>query len=746
WTTYYAQITISTFGVTPSTLVKYRITGLTANVTYYFRIWAADERPNWSEPSNTISVKVLGDVFAPSKITDLSVVDIGVGKYRLSWTAPGDDGYDGDLVYGWFAIQATDDISKLGIRKFADVVITTFNVKSGQKVSIELDGLLSDKYYFVVWTADEVPNWSDKSNIVSTEGIVYTDTVPPSKVTDLKAVLNLPYYDEAKLTWTVGGDDGMLGDFEKCIFRIQYSTVSDIVWDISRAQEVLILDNLAAGSTIQHYMWVLRRDATYYFGLWVGDGKGNWSDISNIASVYTPSFLIPPDTTAPAQITDLLAEAVDPDGVLLTWTTPGNDDWEGTLRRGSYYLIQYSTDASISWNYESAQIKISTHSISAGTTVSYLITNLYSGCSYYFMIWCVDQSTNISLGSNIAEVLVVDTVSPDRVKYLGYKITDSTGVIDLNLLISGDNKDKGDILGGRFHIYYSTLTDIVDVNIEDAQVVISTGFLKACSTLWLLINFDEVYGFDKYYNVYIWLEDEAGNYSEVSDTITIFVPLIEKIPPSKVTALEAKVIDFDTISLSWISTGDDGIEGDIIGGRYVIKIATYPITENNFDDIVFQINITTTATSLSLQSINFKVTTFGTTYYIVLKVSDEQGNYSEVSELCEVYVPIFDVVAPKIELVTAIPQDISILRNIVISKVKFIDNRDISDYGLFYRRQGTTSWYKAKVKKLYVDTSQMKEVEFEIPYDATSSVGKLEYYYFATDGINQTTLGSQTAP
>ncbi len=744
WTTSYAQITISTYGVTPGRIVKLTLTGLTQNLTYYFRIWAADERPNWSEMSDVVSVRILGDVFPPMKITDLEVQQISSGKYRLSWSAPGDDGMLGELS-GWFAIQVTEDISKVGTRKFSDIVITTFNVKPGERQSIDLEGLTGSKYYFVIWAADEVPNWSDKSNIVVTDGSSYTDTIAPGKVTDLKSVLNLPYYDEAKLTWTVSGDDGYIGDFDTCIFRIQYSTVSNIVWDIGRTQEVLILNNLKAGATVEHYMWVLRRDTTYYFALWVGDGKGNWSEMSNISSVYTPSFLIPPDTTAPAAITDLTAQAVDPDAIKLVWSAPGNDELEGILRRGSFYKIQYSTYIPYDWDIEQAQIKISTHSIPQGTTVSYTIKNLYSSVTYYFAIWSVDQSTNISSISNIAEAVVIDTIAPDKVLYSGYKLTESTGVIDLSIIISGDNGMVGDIKDAKLYIYYSTTTLTDTPVISDAQVVISTDILKQGDTVWIELSFEEFYGYDKYYDIYIWIEDEAGNYSEVSDTITIFVPLIEKVPPSKVTAITAQTTSFDTISLSWIITGDDGELGDIINGRYIIKIATYPITEANFDEVRYQIFMTTSTKSLTQQHVSFKVTTFGTTYYIALKISDEQDNYSELSEVVTVYIPVFDVVAPKIDILLSIPQEVTILRNKVISKVKFTDNTEIKEYALYYKK-GNTTWQKAAVSKKLVDKNNHKEIEFEIPYTELSGVGDISYYYYVTDGINYTLEGSSTQP
>jgi len=745
WTTYYAQITISTFGVTPGTVVKYKITGLQEKTTYYFRIWAADEVPNWSEMSDIASVYVLGDVFPPGKINDLSSTLVSPGNFKLTWTSPGDDGYDG-ILNGWYAIQVTDKIEDLGIRKYA-TVITTFGVVPLRRAEYSVSNLPTDKkHYFVMWAADEVPNWSEKSNIIDTEGNSYTDNIPPAAVTDLKARLNLPwYYDEVVLTWTLTGDDGYTGDFDKCIFRIQYSTISNTLWDLSRAQEVVVFENLKEGATFSYIMPAIRRDTTYYYVLWIGDGKGNWSGRSNIASVYTPSFYLPPDTIAPAQITDLVAEAKDPDCVLLKWSAPGNDEWDGVLRRGSVYKIQYSTFAEVEWNIESAQVVISTRDVQPMTQVSYLVKNLYSLTTYYFRIWTVDQSTNVSLASNIAECMVVDTVAPDKIVLKSYEITEDTGVVILQILSSGDNENKGVIYEGKFYIFYSTIpvNDINNLSYTNAQVFISTTNLEANSTVYITLEVDKEYGFDKIYYIYLWLEDEAGNVSVISDTNTVFIPLIEKIPPSKITALFIEQEDYHTLKLSWISTGDDGTEGNIIGGRYIIKFATFTITEDNFDSISNVIYITTNTTPSSLETISFNITLFGTTYYIAIKLQDEQKNTSELSTLATLYVPYFDIVAPKIEVVSPIPQKITILGNKIVTKVKFMDEREVNSYSLYYRINNS-SLEKAKV--VYSTGSvQVKEVTFEIPQEKTTSKCEIYYYFYVSDGINYSVYPSSVS-
>ena len=736
WSTFYAQISVSTFGVTPGTVVKYKFSVLQEEQTYYFRIWAADERPNWSEMSDMVSVYVLGDIYPPARIQDLSVEYVSPGSFKLTWTSPGDDGYEG-ILNGWYAIQITDKIEELGIRRYA-TIITTFGVVPLLRAEYYVDNLSGDKnYYFVIWAADDASNWSEKSNIVDSNNNSYIDNIPPAAVSDLTARLNLPlYYDEAVLTWTVTGDNGYNGNFEKCIFRIQYSTIANTLWDVSRAQEIFIVENLTAGSTMSYLMPAIRKGVTYYYGLWIGDGKGNWSDMSNIASVFTPSFGLPSDTTAPAQITDLIAEAEDPDCVLLTWTTPGNDEWEGVLKRGSIYKIQYSTFTEVNWDIEAAQITISTRDVQPLTQAGYLVKNLYSLNTYYFRIWTIDQSTNVSLPSNIATAYVVDTVPPAKLKIRSYEITEDTGVVILQVISSGDNENSGSIYEGKFYIFYST-TPIEDMNSLSytlAQVVISTSNLKENLTVNITLEVEKEYGYDKIYYIYMWLEDEAGNYSLVSDTFTAFIPLIEKISPAKITTLTAELGDYHTIKLSWVSVGDDGTEGNIIGGRYIIKVATFPITETNFDEIKYTIYLTTNTSPFVNESVNFNITIFGTTYYIAIKVQDEQKNTSIISNLASLYVPPYDVISPKIEVVLPIPQKITVLGNKILTKVKFLDEQVVEDYSLFFKVNNSAI---EKARIVYSTGSlQYKVVEFEIPANKTVSPCEIYYYYYATDGIN----------
>ena len=146
------------------------ISGLNSSTAYYFAMETADEAPNWSGLSNVASGTTsapVPDTTAPGAITDFSSSNPTSNSITLSWTAPGDDGNTGtasqyDIRYStnniteanWsFATQVSDELTPQ---------------VAGTSQSMIVSGLSpSTTYYFAIKTADEIPNWSGLSNVVS---------------------------------------------------------------------------------------------------------------------------------------------------------------------------------------------------------------------------------------------------------------------------------------------------------------------------------------------------------------------------------------------------------------------------------------------------------------------------------------------------------------------------------------------------------------------------------------------------
>jgi len=105
----------------------------------------------------------------------------------VEWTAPGDDGNSGtattyQLRYRTTAISGTDTLS------WWNAATSVANLPAprvaGSTESMVVRGLNRTlTYYFILRTADEVPNWSGFSNIAIK--LPSVDGTPPAAITDL---------------------------------------------------------------------------------------------------------------------------------------------------------------------------------------------------------------------------------------------------------------------------------------------------------------------------------------------------------------------------------------------------------------------------------------------------------------------------------------------------------------------------------------------------------------------------------
>jgi len=93
------------------------------------------------------------------------------------------------------------------------------------------------------------------------------------------------------------------------------------------------------------------------------------------------------------------------------------------------------------------------------------------------------------------------------------------------------------------------------------------------------------------------------------------------------------VIDFDTVSitLSWTATGDDDDVGT--ASSYDIRYLTYPLMWNNWDSAVQVSGEPSPQPSGSTETFTITGLMEDTTYYIALRVYDEEGNTEGISNV-----------------------------------------------------------------------------------------------------------------
>lgn len=351
------------------------------------------------------------DTTPPAAINDLSAQQgQNPGEVVLTWSATGDDGTSGAITGGQYRLRystyVTSDPDFWNTGTWTDPqnkyeVLWSTNTTPFEPQSLTLQGLTEGVlYYFRIWLRDDSNNWSQISNQASSYPKATADTTPPAKVQNVTLTPG-PETSQITVLWQATGDDGTSNNITNGMYRIRYSTFSDIDWTSSTGwnlqgirYQIESSTNVIAGSFQTTILTNLLEGVTYYIRIWLRDeNEENWSEMSDIFSTYTK---IEP----PAPITDLKAEGyflgIKEGQIKLTWTAVGDNGYDGTA---SQYIIKVSTVANIQDDQdfdnaknlnEFSNVQIPQPAPS-GTLQSLLITGLTPGVTYYFAIKAKDS-------------------------------------------------------------------------------------------------------------------------------------------------------------------------------------------------------------------------------------------------------------------------------------------------------------------------------------------------------------------
>ncbi len=307
----------------------------------------------------------------------------------LTWTAPGDDGDQGiatvyDLRY------STSLISEANFSQATQATGVPAPQIAGSAESFTVTGLdPSTTYYFAIKTADEVPNWSAISNVVSVT--TTNEENSPANIADLNVVERFRY--SILLGWTAPGDDGNTGTASVYDLRYSTSAINEANWD-----SALQVDNEPtphiAGTPETCTVTGLAESTVYYFAIKTADEVANWSGLSNVASTSTLG-----DTEPPSAIDDLAASTGDETGQIdLSWSAPG----DGQPAIAFSYEVRYALDEITEINWESATLYPDPPSpLSPGEQQTLTLTELEPGELYYVAVKYYDEHGVLSDLSNI---------------------------------------------------------------------------------------------------------------------------------------------------------------------------------------------------------------------------------------------------------------------------------------------------------------------------------------------------------
>jgi len=219
-------------------------------------------------------------------------------------------------------------------------------------------------------------------------------------------------WNSVTLTWTTPGDDSLLGTATQ--FDLRYSTSPITAANFAAATRFTSMPTPAAPGTSQNVLVTgLIPGTLYYFNLKTGDDANNWSLISNTASKTTATA---PDTIRPFAIANVSVPSVTDTTANLSWTATGDDSLTGTANR---YDIRFSTSPITAANFASATAAATPPTPTAsGTTQTYTVRGLGRQRAYYFAIKAIDDASNSSAMSNVANASTTDTMAPGRITTL----------------------------------------------------------------------------------------------------------------------------------------------------------------------------------------------------------------------------------------------------------------------------------------------------------------------------------------
>ncbi|MDD3051317.1 MAG: fibronectin type III domain-containing protein [Candidatus Cloacimonetes bacterium] len=594
---------------------EWTISGLTGNANVTLKIRAIDEKDNKS-PYTIREVAIAGeeiDETPPSQINDLSAIS-SENIIALSWTAVGDDGLTGkatayDLRY------SLSEITQQNWDQNQQIEISFLPADSGESESLEISHLeIGVAYHFSIVAVDNLNNQSPPSDNVIAE--ITGDITSPSAINDL--MINNVSANSVQLKWTAVGDDGLSGRAESYIIKYAEALIDADNWQ-SAIEYQNELNPLVSGQL--EFMWIngLLEGTEYFFAVKAVDDSNNLSDISNCVNETT---LISTDITPPGVIVDLQAISAEAE-VILQWTAPGDDEYEGIA---AGYEIRMSMNEIDENNWSSAEIiEQNIIPVEVGNHQELIIDqDLIVGQNYYFSIKTYDESDNHSLVSPNAQGSILgDQTSPSPISNLSAEATEQD--IFLSWTAPGDDGNLG--TASFYHIKISD-EQITEANFHTAETLpnppepLPAGAEQSYTVIQLEPGIEYFFAIKAY--------DDFNNQSEISNVVSSQL-LTDIIAPSAIvlSVVTGNALNNNTIRLSWIAPGDDGQEGT--ANHYIVKYSNQPLNEENWENAITVANPPLPATSGSNQFMNVTGLNPGTIYYFAIKAFDEAGNGGELS-------------------------------------------------------------------------------------------------------------------
>jgi hypothetical protein len=511
----------------------------------------------------------------------LAIAEATPNSVTLTWTAPGDDGASGtasqyDIRYASFPI--TEDNWNQATQATGEPLPQP----AGSPETFEVTGLQpGTTYYFAVKTADEIPNWSTLSNVISKTTAL--EDVPPSAITDL--ITQYPSPTGISLRWTAPGDDGTSGTASAYDIRYSTATITDANWGSAMQVNGEPLPQ-AAGNMETFTINGLSQNTTYYFAIRTADEIPNWSALSNIAVGTTtsePQLPEAPVLASPADGSTDLAVPVD-----LDWSSVATAD---------LYQVQLDSLASFAGPL-----------IDANTSqTDYSAAGLDSGASYY---WRVRARNSVGWGG-WSEIWDFTTACPLPSVPVLASPSDGATNVSIPVLLDWSDVAQANQYQLQVALSQSFSSPVIDVSRAGSSYNAST------------LQYDRTY----YWHVRARNDCGWGSWSAICSFATRDVTV-----PTNITDFAAAPgPGHGEIELTWTATGDDGSTGT--ASVYDIRYSLVPLTAQNWGNASQVTGEPVPQPAGSAETFIVGDLDPDATLYFAIRVADEAGNWSALSNV-----------------------------------------------------------------------------------------------------------------
>lgn len=421
-------------------------------------------------------------------------------------------------VFLFFSSRVLADTSSFNSSADSNLKSGSPNTNFGSNTIMDLTDTRDGVVHFDI---SSIPSGSTITSATLT--LVATAVGSASSVKNYGAHRILVDWAESTVTWNTPGSTAGTHFATSPTETIAVSTTGSYNWNV--ASDVTSFVSGSATNYGWRVIWSSNTSGTNKqvdFGTKENTTSGNRPVLS---VTYTP-----PDTTAPAAVSNLALSSPSSSAMTVSWTAPGDDGSTGTA---TSYDLRYSTSAITSGNFSSAtQVSGEPTPSVAGSSESMTVTGLSPSTTYYFAIKTSDEVPNTSAISNVpslATTATPDTTAPAAVSNLTVSNA-SASTIDLAWTSPGDDASSG--TASSYDIRYST-SNITNGNWASATQVSGEPTPQVAGTSQTMT----VSGLSSATTYYFGIKtsDEVPNESNLSNITSLATGAAETPQPTNIT-------------------------------------------------------------------------------------------------------------------------------------------------------------------------------------------------------------------